>query len=128
MSDYSPNPVPSGTVSGAKNLGAFQARETISAHSKSHLIIHDRPCRLFSTSFKNQSGGTLYYMLFDAVTLPGNGTHPSGIAAEVAAGGVSFFDYPTGRPFKNGCIVAASSTDDTLTLAGDTSDFEANFA
>ncbi len=127
-SDYTPQPKPAEVPSIGKNVGATQPTLKAKALAANKLEVRSNPCRLYSAVFANKSGGTLYYLLFDKAEAPVDGDIPDGISFPVADGQPGYFDYPGGKKFDNGCWVAASSTSASLTLAGASSDFEANFA
>lgn len=77
------------------------------------------PCVVHRATVTNTSGGTLYLHVFDAKELPGVGTAPTTTPVTVAAGTANGNDWrPNGLRFLEGCVVALSSTLDTLTIVG----------
>lgn len=77
------------------------------------------PCVVHRATVTNTSGGTLYLHVFDAKTLPDDGTAPTTTPVTVSAGTANGNDWrPQGLRFLEGCVVALSSTLDTLTIAG----------
>jgi hypothetical protein len=69
----------------------------------------------------NETAATLWIMWFNSVTLPANGTEPFlGLSFRVPVGGSFNFVSPdaSGIFFSQGLTWAASTTGDTLTLAG----------
>ncbi len=72
---------------------------------------------LYSVVALNSSGGDLWLLVFDRSTnnIPPDGTVPIGVPIPVPAGKVAYWDPPAGRNFRNGIIVANSTTDRALT-------------
>lgn len=77
------------------------------------------PCVLRRATVTNTSGGTLYLHVFDATSLPSVGAVPLVSPVTVAAGTNNGNDWrPEGIAFALGCVLALSSTLDTLTIVG----------
>lgn len=73
--------------------------------------------RIYSVTAYNKGGSTAYLQLFDAASLPANGTVPL-IEVAVPANGTASMDFGAkGIPVSSGAVAALSSTDATLTLA-----------
>lgn len=62
----------------------------------------------------NNSNATVYAMVFDSATLPGNGAEPSREWAVSTAATAGVYGY--GIPFNTGFVIACSSTEGTLTV------------
>lgn len=77
------------------------------------------PCVVRRATVTNTSGGTLYLHVFDATSLPADTAVPLTSPITVAAGTNNGNDWrPEGVRFTLGCVLALSSTLDTLTLVG----------
>jgi hypothetical protein len=74
------------------------------------------PQKLASASVANPSGGTLYFLLFDAAAVPGGGAVPID-AIPVPATGFAEIPMGSNRGFVNGVAWAMSSTLLTLTVS-----------
>jgi len=82
-------------------------------------VASEVPCVVRRATVTNTSGGTLYLHVFDAVALPGAGAVPLTSPITVAAGTNNGNDWrPEGVKFAVGCVLALSSTLDTLTIVG----------
>jgi hypothetical protein len=80
------------------------------------LSVSTSPALLSHICVNNTGAGTQYFMLFDATSLPSNGTTPL-ISWQVAAGAdVHSSLSGLGILFPTGCYAAMSSTAATLTL------------
>ena len=88
-------------------------------------VISIAPKSLRSAKVLNTSASPLYLMVFDATSLPVNGTAPSRTPIPVEAGDVNGDDWPGGTALATGCVVALSSTVATLTVAGAVGWFDA---
>ena len=75
--------------------------------------------KLHAVGFRNNSGSTVYLMIFNQATLPANGVAPFLPVQQVDTGTQCWVDFgASGAPMDNICA-ALSSTDDTLTtIAG----------
>jgi hypothetical protein len=72
----------------------------------------------------NGSGAPAFLMIFDATTLPADGTVPSVTAIAVGVGDTVAVDVgPDGLTFVNGVTIALSSTPLTLTAVAATSSY-----
>ena len=82
-------------------------------------VASEVPCVVRRATVTNTSGGTLYLHVFDAIALPDPGAVPLTSPTTVAAGTNNGNDWrPEGVKFTNGCVLALSSTLDTLTIVG----------
>ncbi len=82
------------------------------------MVITTNKCTGFSIVAHNSSGGDLWLLVFDRSTnaIPPNGTVPTLAPVKVPAGAQNFWDWNDGgHPFRNGIIVANSTTDRALT-------------
>ena len=87
------------------------------ALGKSH-IFADAACRLRAVRATNAGVADAWLQVFDAVALPNAGTMPDRCPVLVPAGLSNGDEYTDGTPLTNGCVVALSTTRDTLTLIG----------
>jgi hypothetical protein len=96
------------------------------ALEKSH-VISTAPCAVRYVKALNSGAGAAWLHVFDLAALPSNGTAPDRTPIPVAAGSVNGDTWgDRGTPFAVGCVVALSSTLDTLTLiAGSEAWFDA---
>lgn len=86
---------------------------------KASFVASAAPCILKRATVTNTSAGTLYLHIFDASSLPGVGAVPITTPVAVAAGSSNGDDWrPEGLRLEEGCVVALSSTLDTLTIVG----------
>lgn len=82
-------------------------------------VASETACVVRRTTVTNTSGGTLYLHVFDAIALPADTAVPLTSPITVAAGTNNGNDWrPEGVKFTNGCVLALSSTLDTLTIVG----------
>lgn len=88
-------------------------------------IISASACTLRSAKAYNSSGGTLYLQVFNAASLPANGTAPARTPIPVLAGDVNGDAWEGGTRLSTGCVLALSSTIATLTVAGAVGWFDA---
>jgi hypothetical protein len=86
-----------------------------SSLEKSH-VISASPCALRSAKALNSSGSDMWLHVFDAASLPSNGTVPSRTPIPVSAGSVNGDTWAGGTLLATGCVLALSSTLSTLTL------------
>ena len=94
----------------------FPVRSTSLAAS---YVASDVACIVRRATVTNTSGGTLYLHVFDASSLPSVGAIPLTSPITVAAGTNNGNDWrPEGVRFSLGCVLALSSTLDTLTIVG----------
>lgn len=96
------------------------------APEKSHVFAAN-PAVLRYVKALNVGAGAAWIHVFDATSLPANGTAPDRVPIPVASASVNGDSWgPRGTRFENGCVAALSSTAATLTLvAGDEGWFEA---
>lgn len=78
-------------------------------------VVADIPLNIYDMWVTNQDVDTRYLMAFNRSTSPSNGTAPDYTAA-VASGLTAGHCFPQGVYFKNGMVLALSSTPDTLTV------------
>ena len=82
-------------------------------------VASEVPCVVRRATVTNTSGGTLYLHVFDAAALPADTAVPIVSPVTVAAGTNNGNDWrPEGVAFAVGCVLALSSTLDTLTIVG----------
>jgi len=82
------------------------------------MVITTNMAKAFSITAQNSSGGDLWLLVFDRSTnaIPPNGSVPTLAPLKVLAGTTGFWDWnASGRRFRNGIIVANSTTDRALT-------------
>ena len=81
-------------------------------------VICVRPINLIGIWLRNTGAATVYVFMFNSITVPGNGTKPSGgQPIKLEAGTSACLVPPGGQQFSVGMSWAVSSTDNTLTLA-----------
>lgn len=129
------NPVPIGGIdssstarpvltSAAGNVQVSSAKGTSysSAALEISRVVSASACLVSKIRVQNINGATRYVHIFNAASLPGNGTVPTVMFTLTAnSGGEVVFQIPTDR-FSTGLVVAASSTQGTLTISA-TADF-----
>lgn len=94
--------------------------EVASTAAEASKVVKASAGRLYSVSVSNANAATRYLMVFNATSLPGNGTVPVFTPIKVSTGDqgqAAFFDI-NGKYFSTGIVVAMSSTQNTLTIAG----------
>lgn len=82
----------------------------------SQLLIKATPGTLFEFSGTNEGDDKIWIMVFDAASLPVNGSTPT-LQGGVEAGSTFAWEYANGRVFTTGIYAVASSTSSTLTYA-----------
>jgi hypothetical protein len=108
--DATPPPPPQVVV-----LPPQLSRNTASEANGKFLIVSKGPCHLVQFHVCNFSAGNVFLQLFDTHTLPSNGARPK--RSWLMNTQTTYeWDAPHGRYCGNGCILAMSSTIDTLTL------------
>ena len=82
---------------------------------------------LYGCTMTNANVATRFLQAFDAQSLPANGAIPvfSIHVPSATEGGVSY--APTGRAFKSGCILAISTTQNSLTFGAADALFDAQY-
>lgn len=101
-------------------VGNDGTRNVLSAGAPSEsAVIKAAPGLLYKVQAYNNTGATVWLQVFDAVSLPANGTIPALAPQPIAANSFAAFEFATwGRPFATGIVVAVSSTAATLTRTG----------
>ena len=91
-------------------------------HEDSHVIVGTGgaissflPIHWCQSMVTNNTASTVYAMVFDSATLPGNGAKPVREWA-VQTGSPTQGTYGYGIPFYSGFVIACSSTEGTLTV------------
>lgn len=108
------NPLPVTPI----GAGVVYSRWASAALEGSH-VVAAIPGSLRDVYAKNASGGKLYLMVFDAAALPANGTKPGLSPLPVPADSFGWFDFADDALVcAAGIVVAFSTTDSTLTVAG----------
>lgn len=97
------------TTAGATTAVASSALE------KSHVLLA-APGRVYFVSGYNSDNVDTFLLLFDAAALPANGTAPSRSPLRLPKQSTGYRSWDIGSEFSVGCVVALSSTADTLTL------------
>jgi hypothetical protein len=85
------------------------------------LIVKKTQGKLYGASVYNQNVAARFVLLFDAVSLPANGTAALatyGIGVAGSTGNLGLYFGSVGRAFEQGIVIALSTTAGTLTLAG----------
>lgn len=83
------------------------------------LVASTAPTQLFSVTAENSSGSDLWLLVFDATSLPANGTAPTLAPVKITAGATGGYDFNiAGCHFSNGIVAANSTTDRALTNGG----------
>ena len=78
--------------------------------------VRAKESRFFNGYAYNKSAATVYFMIFDAAALPADTTVPTYPPIICPADSNANFDFWAGTHFATGVVIAASSTEDTLTL------------
>jgi hypothetical protein len=82
---------------------------------------------LYGCTMTNANVGTRWLQGFDATALPANGAVPV-FSIHAATGTEAGLSYsPTGRAFKSGCLLAISTTQNSLTIGGADAIFDAQY-
>jgi hypothetical protein len=104
-------------AAGATQIGFHQGTSYSSAAAESSAVISASATRISQVRVQNLGASTRYLHLFNAASLPANGTVPKAVLALAAgASGAITFAIPTDR-FSTGCVVACSTVQGTLTLS-----------
>ena len=104
-------------ASGATQVGFHQGTAYSSAAAESSAVISASATRISQVRVQNLGASTRYLHLFNAASLPANGTVPKAVLTlATGASGVITFAIPTDR-FSTGCVAACSTVQGTLTLS-----------
>jgi len=99
---------------GSRFLSAYSVSKS-TAWEKAKIVSANNAI-LYSASLSNKGGTNLYLMVFDASSLPANGTIPTMPPLLVGPTDTrSISNLPLPDKFSTGIVVAASSTQETLT-------------
>tara|TARA_S200002703_G_scaffold46359_1_gene40217 strand:+ start:107 stop:487 length:381 start_codon:yes stop_codon:yes gene_type:complete len=87
-------------------------------------VVSDNNAILYSASLSNKGATNLYLMVFDAASLPANGTVPTMPPLLVGQTDTrSISNLPLPDKFTNGIVVAASTTQENLTVDTNSNSF-----
>lgn len=104
-------------VQGADTYTTTATTSPTTGVEKSH-VHSTNPAWLYDVVMTNlHATDTRYLMVFDATSLPANGTVPTIPSVQVAAGFTGSLFGGSSFPFNTGITVACSSTAATLTIA-----------
>ena len=110
------------SAAGIQQVSAAKGTSYSSAALEISKVVSASACLVSKIRVQNINGATRYVHIFNAAALPGNGTVPTVMFTLTAnSGGEVVFPIPTDR-FSTGLVVAASSTQGTLTISA-TADF-----
>lgn len=88
------------------------------AAAASNQVVKASAGQLYALTAYNGSGATRYLHVFNAASLPADGTVPTLAPVQIPDGATGSIDFGAlGRPFSTGIVAAFSSTADTLTAA-----------
>ena len=96
------------------NIGAGQAALKTTGPGRS--VSRALPTKFFNGYVYNTSAADVYIQVFDATSLPANASVPTLPPIKCPAGSNASLDIWGGHSFGTGLTIAASSTDDTLTI------------
>ena len=80
------------------------------------LVAKTGPGTLHSLQCNNGAGAANFICIFDATSLPGNGTNPAIAPIAVPVSSSAFINFDPGIDFVNGIVIAKSTTAPTITL------------
>jgi len=99
---------------------------TSSAYEASR-VIKPRPGKMFGASFFNGKASTQYVLVFDATTLPADGTAPT-LIYTLSAGSTLGVDFGVhGRNFTRGIVVCNSSVAISKTIGSADCTFDVQY-
>ena len=107
---------------GSRFLSAYSVSKTTSWENSK--VVSANNAIFYSASLSNKGGTNLYLMVFDAASLPANGTVPT--MPPLLVGGTdtrSISNLPLPDKFTNGIVVAASTTQENLTVDTNSNSF-----
>ncbi len=107
---------------GSRFLSAYSVSKTTSWENSR--VVSANNAIFYSASLSNKGGTNLYLMVFDAASLPANGTVPT--MPPLLVGGTdtrSISNLPLPDKFTNGIVVAASTTQENLTVDTNSNSF-----
>ena len=81
---------------------------------------------LYGFSVYNSKAGTQFILVFDAATLPAEGSAPAAVFTVPASSNLGVNWLP-GRTFQNGCVICNSSTGPTKTIGSADCWFDAQY-
>tara|TARA_Y100001973_G_scaffold88121_1_gene132897 strand:+ start:66 stop:446 length:381 start_codon:yes stop_codon:yes gene_type:complete len=107
---------------GSRFLSAYSVSKTTSWENSK--VVSANNAILYSAALSNKGGSNLYLMVFDAASLPSNGTVPSMPPLLVGPTDTrSISNLPLPDKFATGIVVAASSTQENLTVDTNSNSF-----
>ena len=107
---------------GSRFLSAYSVSKSTSWEN-SKVVIASKAI-FYSAALSNKGGSNLYLMVFDAASLPANGTVPTMPPLLVGTTDTrSISNLPLPDKFDNGIVVAASSTQENLTVDTNSNSF-----
>jgi hypothetical protein len=92
----------------------------------SSCVVKTGPGLLVGFTVTNTSASSQYVLVFDATTLPADGTIPI-LAASVSANTTSTFNWIPGRTHQHGIILCNSSTNTSKTIGSANCIFDVQF-
>lgn len=107
---------------GSRFLSAYSVSKSTSWEDSK--VVSANNAIFYSASLSNKGGSNLYLMVFDAASLPANGTVPT--MPPLLVGGTdtrSISNLPLPDKFTNGIVVAASTTQENLTVDTNSNSF-----
>ncbi len=107
---------------GSRFLSAYSVSKSTSWENSK--VVSANNAIFYSASLSNKGGSNLYLMVFDAASLPANGTVPT--MPPLLVGGTdtrSISNLPLPDKFTNGIVVAASTTQENLTVDTNSNSF-----
>ena len=107
---------------GSRFLSAYSVSKSTSWEDSK--VVSANNAIFYSASLSNKGGTNLYLMVFDAASLPANGTVPT--MPPLLVGGTdtrSISNLPLPDKFTNGIVVAASTTQENLTVDTNSNSF-----
>ena len=107
---------------GSRFISAYSVSKSTSWENSK--VVSANNAILYSAALSNKGGPNLYLMVFDAASLPSNGTVPS--MPPLLVGGTdtrSISNLPLPDKFSTGIVVAASTTQENLTVDTNSNSF-----
>lgn len=104
------------SAAGIAQTSPAKGTTTSSTGLETNKVISAAPCLVARASMLNTNAGVRYLHAFDTTSLPANGAVPTDTAhATTGQRAILTYAIPTTR-FASGCVVAISTTSNTLTL------------
>jgi len=100
----------------------------VSSNGRSNfIVVKSGPGTIYGASIYSNKASAQFILLFDAATLPAEGTIPAAVFTVAATGNLGLYWGSVGRSFSQGLVLCNSSTDNSKTIALADCWFDAQF-